>query len=505
MMLLLIIIAIVIFALISKLFKNQKIFIIISILSVLFFYCYLAKNFYHIESFYPTLENKTYYFCNNFYNLIVDAFKDKKLYIATIDDYPKLNNIDNIYKDFGKVHREIKEYKNLLDTSYYKGNFYIYFGLTPVLLFYLPFNLITNLYLTDKFIVLILACLSFLLSLLLLKKITTSLNFNIQKPIVILSIFTIGLCNYLPFFLLRSSIYEVAILTANIFLLFSFLLLYFYLQTTKTNKQYFFLLLISVCLSLSVGARPFYVLHIPLFFVLILIFKYNQDKNIKAILKTFFIFIIPCILYGTILALYNYLRFDSIFEFGFKYTLNFENHFEQSPTLKDSLLSIKYCLFQLPDLSDTTIFSLAQSFGHSFGNEAVVGILWAFPLVLSFAFLPQFLSNTAKKNKHVFYIIILMLSVAIINLFITSFVGMIIRYLFEYMSLIVIISLILFYYLYNNEKNKLLKKTLNIYFVLLFIYSSFMIISCLFCERYSLYYVKTSADNYLHLIDFLFG
>ena len=505
MVLLLIIITITAFALISKFFKNQKIFIIISIFFVLFFYCYLTKNFFHIESFYPNSENKTYYLCGNFYNLVVDAIKDKKLYIATIEDYPKLNNLDNIYKNFYKVYMKVKGYKNLLDTSYYKGKFYIYFGLTPILLFYLPFNLITKLYLTDKFIALILACLSFLLSLLLLKKITTSLKFNVQKPIVILSIFYIALCNYIPFLIVRSCIYEVAILTANVLLLLSFIFLYLYIQTTETNKRYFFLLLVSVCLALSVGARPFYVLHIPLFFILILLFEYNQTKDIKTILKTASIFIIPCMFYGTILALYNYFRFDSIFEFGFKYTLNFENHYEQVPTIKDSLLSIKYCFFQPPKINETTLFSLAKTSDHLFGNEAVVGILWAFPLIFSFVFFPQFLSNIAKKNKYISYIIILILSVAFINLFVTSFIGMVIRYFFEYMSLIVIISLILFYYLYNNEKNKFLKRILTLYFVLLFIYSSFMIVSCLFCREYSFYYIKTSAHNYSNIINFLFG
>ena len=159
MMLLLIIMSIVVFALISNFFKNQKIFILISIVLILFFYFFLAKNFFNIKSFYPTFENKTYYLCNNFYNLVVDALKNKKLYIATLEDYPKLN-MDNVYRNFDTVYDEFK-YRNLFDSSYYKGKIYIYFGITPVLLFYLPFNIITNLYLTDKIVVLFLACLSF--------------------------------------------------------------------------------------------------------------------------------------------------------------------------------------------------------------------------------------------------------------------------------------------------------------------------------------------------------
>ena len=134
MMLLLIILAIVAFALISRICKSQKIFIIISVVLILFFYFFLAKNFFRIDSFYPTSENKTDYLCNNFYNLVVDALKDRKLYITTVEEYPKLQ-MDNLYKNFSTIYNE-SEYKKLFDSSYYKGKIYIYFGITPVLLFY---------------------------------------------------------------------------------------------------------------------------------------------------------------------------------------------------------------------------------------------------------------------------------------------------------------------------------------------------------------------------------
>ena len=57
------------------------------------------------------------------------------------------------------------------DFSYYKGKIYFYWGITPVLLFYLPFNLITNLCLSDNLIVFLSLSLIFLLSLLILKKV----------------------------------------------------------------------------------------------------------------------------------------------------------------------------------------------------------------------------------------------------------------------------------------------------------------------------------------------
>ena len=185
--------------------------------------------------------------------------------------------------------------------------------------------------------------------------------------------------------------------------------------------------------------------------------------------------------------------------------MNFENHYEQSSSIKDALLAIKYNLFQHPKIDPNTFFSLTKTEGHLFANEAVIGICWAFPLIISLVFIPKFLLNTTKRNKGAACIIILMLLVAGINLFVTSFIGMVSRYFFEYMSLIVFVSIFLFYYLYSNEEDKLLKTMLNVYFILLFVYSLFMNISCLFCENFSVYYSGSSANNYSKIIEFLFG
>lgn len=247
MNLFLIVISIVVFSLISVFFKNKKIFIIISIIAVLFCYFLLAKNFFHPETFFPSSKINICYFCGNYYNLLADAIKNKKLYITTSEFYPKLE-INNIYENYPIIVLSDEQYKSLFDTSYYKGKIYLYFGITPVLLFYLPFNLITGLYLTDKFLVFILACMFFIISLIFLKNITKKFDNQLPNIIFILSIFLIGLCNYLPFLLIKNSIYEVAVITANLLLLISFLLLYYYLEIKNTKKQYILVLLLSFVL-----------------------------------------------------------------------------------------------------------------------------------------------------------------------------------------------------------------------------------------------------------------
>lgn len=504
MNLLMTVVSIVVFALISNFFKSKKVFVILSVFLIFSFYFFLEKSFFPPEGVFPSTENRTYYLCVNYYNLIVDAIKNKKLHIATSKNYPKLE-MDNIYRNYTDLFFEDDKYQPLLDASYYKGKVYLYFGITPVLLFYLPFNLITGFYLTDKILGFVLACLSLLAILFLFQKFTKKFDSKPPNIVSILSIFLIGLCSYLPFLLARNRIYEIAIITANLLLVISFLFLYYYLETKNIKKQYVLILLISLCLALSVGARPFYVLHIPLFFVLIVLLKYKQTKNIKEVIKTSVIFLIPCLLYGTVVALYNYLRFDSIFEFGFKYTLNFENHYEQSSSLKDVWIAMKYDLFQLPHLNKNTIFSTVQTKGHLFGNECVAGFIWSFPLIFLFVLFPKYLVNSFNKNRNIFYITILMLFVVCINIFIPGFIGMTTRYFFEYMPFIVILSISLFYYLYDKLQTKRLKNLVIIFFTTVFIFTLFINICLLFCEKNSLYCEPTSVRNYLKTVNFLFN
>jgi hypothetical protein len=108
------------------------------------------------------------------------------------------------------------------------------------------------------------------------------------------------------------------------------------------------------------------------------------------------------------------------------------------------------------------------------------------------------------KDKNAFYITIFMMFVIIVNLIVTSFIGMITRYFFEYMLFCVILSMILFYYLYDNVTSNRLKKILNIFFILMFVYSAFINVSLLFCENNALFYARTSGDNYISVINFLF-
>ena len=434
--------------------------------------------------------------------LICDNIKRREIIKLNKDNSTKIEKEKSVFF-IDKNNNETK--LPLLDVSYYKEKLYLYFGITPILLFYLPFNLVTNCYLTDKFLVFILSCLIFLIYLFLINKISKNIIKKIPINIFILSIFIIGFCNILQFIVIRTAIYEVAITTAHFLLLLSLCLFYFYIDTNNLKKQYILNFFISLTLCLSVGARPHYVFFVPIFLFFIIYLKHSETKNINDTLKTTLIFLIPCFIYGTVIALYNYLRFDSIFEFGFKYQINNINHTDCIFTLKNLIVGLKHNLFQLPNMNETTIFSLSETSGNTIGSEDITGgIIWTCPFIFILFFIPNFLMKIYKINKKNFTFILLIILITTVNIIAVNFFGMVIRFVFEYLSLMILLSVIIFLFYISEQKEKSMKYFLNIIFVIMFAFSVFINISLLFCKENFATYWSPNDIKHGQIVKYLF-
>ena len=85
----------------------------------------------------------------DFYNKgLVDALLDGNMYLSyePSEEFLKLENpYDAVTRDNNLLNRD-EDY--LWDAAYYNGKFYVYFGILPVLVIFLPFYLITGKYLT---------------------------------------------------------------------------------------------------------------------------------------------------------------------------------------------------------------------------------------------------------------------------------------------------------------------------------------------------------------------
>lgn len=487
-----------------KYYKSFAVLVILLIISIYFFHIKHSVFTYHFS---PGKSPAVSAYTGNYYNLLVMAFKDKRLHFATDDDFPVLKQPD-VYHALLDMNYNQPHTWLLYETSYYKGKIYLYFGLSPVLLFYLPFNLLTGLYMTDKLMLFLLMSGVFLLTLKIVKMLAPKMTNGKKIPLYIkvLSTILIGFCGGQLFVLMKASTYEIAAMC----MMFLFLLsLFFFIKYAYDEKGAgkYYLFFAGLFLAFSAGSKPYMAVYVPFFTAAVFIIEYyrkadkKQKTTLKKTIKACAIFLAPCILYGILLATYNYLRFESIFQFGVKYQLNNANLYDATLHIKDLFLGIKYYIFSAPGFSLNANFPLmrmAIAGGHSVCNEEAVGAVFFFPLIVfSLIMLPKTFVNI-KKNKEIMVLLGLLICVVIGNLLVVSLIaGLARRYIFEILYIGVIASLLIFYHIYANATKEKIKKWLGAFFVAVFVITMYIEISLLAS------YLFIEQNLYIKIIKFL--
>nr|MCR4990047.1 hypothetical protein [Lachnospiraceae bacterium] len=258
------------------------------------------------------------------YQLLADAIKGGK-FSLDIEVPQILKNLDNPYD---RIQRE-RAFEGTgqwyrWDHAYYKGKYYVYFGVVPVLVFYLPALLITGIQLSNHTAV-------FFASLLLLLGILGTIHEFIKKwfPKLSLGMWlllteSLLLGSNTIYMLKRPDLYTVPIITG---LAFGFLGLWFFLQSIgKDEIRYNFVAIGSLFTALVAGCRPQLFLMFAFFFVLYSPIIFNKTKLIspeggKLALEL----LVPMFAVALFLMLYNFKRFGSPFDFGANYNLNFND------------------------------------------------------------------------------------------------------------------------------------------------------------------------------------
>jgi hypothetical protein len=202
------------------------------------------------------------------------------------------------------------DYDYVNDLCYYNGRFYSYYGVVPVVFLYLPYRLITGNYLSHHAGVFVFTSIAAVLLALLWRYLVKKYMPNALFMFVALSFLTLFFAGYLfdilrlPCYLTIVQVAGIAFIYAGIFLL---------LKAVDEEKiNYLQLFFACLCLALAVGCRPNMILASIL--VPVVLYKRRSWKLALFILIPYIIVAIPqCI--------YNYMRFDSIFEIGHKYDI----------------------------------------------------------------------------------------------------------------------------------------------------------------------------------------
>ncbi|MBQ9273484.1 MAG: hypothetical protein IJ228_01605 [Succinivibrio sp.] len=304
----------------------------------------------------------------------------------TVD--PKLLELDNPY-DFGA--RAAAGVSYYFECAFKDGKYYLYYGLMPLLLLYLPCLLLTGCVPTPALACFLLAVPALLALYAALRSLRLTFPFKANTFLCLLTELTI-LCSCGIFILLVASrFYSLPRLCGIIFLSLFLAAVWSLPRRTTPRGLLLTLVLCSLCIPCIVLSSPNMLifalaLSAPLLLVIILRLcrRSREAGNLlpKALLSLF----LPVIAGAAFVMWYNHARFGSVFDFGIRHSLTgYDLHETQGYNLR-MLINVLYLYFFEPiEYVKNFPFVLpADRTYHDFGSYMFISnriSLFALPLM----------------------------------------------------------------------------------------------------------------------------
>lgn len=344
----------------------------------------------------------------------------------------------------------------LFDVAYHDGHYYVYFGVVPVILFYLPFFLLTGANFPTAIGVLI-ACVAFVLGCTALldrfaryhfKRVSLGLYLLLQIPLV-------SCCGIL-YLLKFPTFYSLPIMLA---LAFSVWGLYFWMKGRLSANPGRWYLAGSICMALVLGCRPtlmvFSLLAFPLFWR-----RFITEKHLFSPkgAREFACLLGPYFVVGAGLLWYNYIRFGSFLDFGASYNLTvndmtkrgfvfgrlapaFFAYFIQPPNVSGVFPYIQPALFETTYMGQTI---KEVTFGGIF---ACLPLLW----VLPFAKRILKMRIAARSTRTIAGVIIVLISAGVlVGLMDAQVAGILQRYYADFSFMFLAAAVLLIFIVNEN-------------------------------------------------------
>lgn len=323
---------------------------------------------------------------DTYYNLLVQGFLSGQLDINRKAPL-ELMQLNDPYNPYFNSPCRFRDHAPIADMSFYKGKLYLYFGVTPTLLLFLPYALISGHWLLHEYAVAICCSIGFFTSASLLHAIWRRYFVNVKFAVVLAGTLATGFGSGAMLLLPRTDVHEVAISCGYAFVMLSLGAIWRAIHDSQRNLRW--LAVASLLYGLAVGARPSLlpgalILLCPLAVLLRTNESFSSNRRRCALLVSS---VGPITLVVISLAFYNALRFDNPLEFGWHYQLTTP----RQDTAKGFSLSYLWFNFRLyflqcahwnhnfPFVNDVTIPSVPDGYG---GTEHPFGALMNVPFVL---------------------------------------------------------------------------------------------------------------------------
>ena len=341
---------------------------------------------------------------NNIYYQQFDAYIKGQLHL----DVPVDSNLAALSNPYDPYARAGLTY--LWDHAFYNGKYYSYYGHAPIYLVMLPIYLVSHYVPSNLFVLqfgVIASVFTFLLVTLQLIKLFIKKNNTAFVVLVLLSalvgsmLFTVNTYEY------GAAIYRIPYAYANAFL---FLTLYFFLKGYfSENRRFLYFIFAGLSLVFIVLSRPLVVIYLLLFVPLIVKMIKADWSNKKKLLVDYLPFIGVVLVGAIFICVINYMRFESVFEFGEHYQLTVtdctKNHLDY-----DGIIGTIYHYFVQPPKYDARNGVITYRFEEASNMDVnsyimpTVGLFFV-PITLFFVLIPYIIKKEDELSLKLFLFI----------------------------------------------------------------------------------------------------
>jgi len=386
-----------------------------------------------------------------YYNLLSDAFLAGRVSLL-VEPRKELIELPDPYDP------SVNKRYRLHDASLYKGKYYLVFGPTPALALFIPFRPLSGRYMPENFAVAVFCFGGLVWSVLTLNSLRRTYAPNTPFWMRFMAIVCLSLSTAAPYLLRRPLFYEVAISSAYFF--FSGALYFLVSARLDATPGLWRCLLGSLFLGLATGARPHFVFTAILPLMLWIKSVRNRlGAGRAAHLRSFVCLFIPFMLCVALLGLYNYARFWSFTEFGYRYTLmgghpRSYRPFEIAkflPGLYFFFLCPSYINLEFPFFHLHSASRLGLPITYWFGGR-VAGILPNIPFVSLLLLTPYCLRNLKNDRRDVGLVLsaLVLLAVTLALVISGASAGPTMRYVIEFLPLLLLSALLLWFLLHKQ-------------------------------------------------------
>ena len=438
---------------------------------------------------------------------LVEAFENKQLYLLD-EPSDELKAMEDPY-DWGE--RESQGVSAKWDHLYYEGKYYSYYGIAPVVLFFMPFHKITKHFAPTDMFVGFFSIIGVVFLTLLYNSFmkrwgkNTSMGFYLCGNIMLLTACGIYYSPARPVF------YEIAISSGFMFVTMGTFFLISSNAVSEGKTSVIKIFFSSLFLGLAVLCRPTLAVYAMCGAVYYLIgfkksgFVTDKEGNSKEKKLRRVIYAVCAVLPLGVLACvqmwYNYARFGSILDFGIQYSLTINDFVDSEYHTIFVLITVFAYLFGVPNFQFeypfvSTTFRTLRANGYYFkDNGQTSGIFFLVPLVWSYLLSKTALSKIPDKKSKIQSAVLIGLPCLVMPLVILFSVwesGYAVRYVADFSWQMIMGAYAVFFFVYLKSKNKTTKKYMRIFV-------AFSTVFTLYVTSCQIFDFSFSLDDYPNL------